>query len=132
MTYGSVEAFRDSLGDQRTLDLTPPTMTITGVSTAEASITVTLKLDEIGTAWCRAVYDLGSAPTGTQIRELGYSATVPLDPTVDTTAVISALDRWDQQFGNSLARGTDYDVYCYAEDDLCTACRTTNAVGTAA
>ena len=52
VTYAAVSA---AFVDVRTLDLTPPTITISGLTTTETAMTVTLQLDEVGTAWCRAV-----------------------------------------------------------------------------
>merc|ERR1719482_1455981 len=121
--FSSTQNYSAAVGDLTMLDFTPPTITITSASTTETSITVVLQLNEPGTAWCRCILDGYSGPSGVEIRELGYSVNVPSAST-DVTIVINSLD----VIGNVLTRGTDYDVYCYAEDDLCLACLTTNVV----
>ncbi|CAJ1388164.1 unnamed protein product [Effrenium voratum] len=133
---------RREVGQVITLDLTPPTIQINGVSTTEDTITVNLELSETGTAWCQAVRHgfnarepqrLVDVPTILEILDSNFTTeyyhysptTVPVD------VVILGYDRprnYDPTYMTPLQLGTYYDVYCYADDDLCQGCKVTNGV----
>ena len=111
-------AIKDAIGATTTLDTTPPEITIGGTSVAEAAITVTLSLNEVGTAWCRAVRSGYQVPLVNEILETNFvSSEISAGGT--ELVVITAYD----VDGTALDLGTDYDVYCYAEDDLCAGCK---------
>ncbi|CAE8687535.1 unnamed protein product, partial [Polarella glacialis] len=88
-----------------TLDLTPPVISIVSIfSGSETTATVTLQLDEPGTAWCKAVRDNFNPPTINQIIAASFFS-------ITTTA--------NQDFTvqvQNLARDTEYDIYCHARD----------------
>jgi len=87
-----------------TLDLTPPTITVLdAVSYTQDSVTVTVAMDEAGTVWCAAVHELLPPPSITQIVATGFKSSL----TVGSTNVII----------QGLTRDTEYDVYCFAQDD---------------
>jgi len=97
----------------RTPDTTPPNVIfIEAESTEETSITVTLQLDEPGTAYCKAY-------TVTQ------SATPALFTDLTTGAQIykNTVTNWNNIYKNfevkvsDLSMETKYYVYCVAEDD---------------
>jgi hypothetical protein len=88
-----------------TLDLTPPIITVTGIqSTQETTSTVTLRLDEPGTVWCKAVRDRFQPPTINQIIAANFPSITTLAST-DFDVVVE-----------NLQRDTEYDVYCHARD----------------
>jgi hypothetical protein len=116
-TIAEVTNFMNTIGLLTTLDLTPPSIAVQSTSTDETRITVTLQLNEVGTAYCRAVRSSFAAPTVLDILETNFQSLVT-SASLDTTVLISAYDA----DGAPLVLGTDYDVYCYAEDDLCHGC----------
>ncbi|CAJ1414200.1 unnamed protein product [Effrenium voratum] len=131
--YADVSQFSSAVGQVITLDLTPPTIQINGVSTTEDTITVNLELSETGTAWCQAVRHGFNVPTILEILDSNFTTeyyhysptTVPVD------VVILGYDRprnYDPTYMTPLQLGTYYDVYCYADDDLCQGCKVTNGV----
>ena len=122
----AVEALTAAIGAMTTLDLTPPAITIAALTGTETQITVTLQLNEAGTAWCRAVRTGFAAPSVLEILDTNF-VSADLDAASDDTVVVTAYDA----DGEPLKLGTDYDVYCYAEDDLCAGCKVTNPVSTA-
>ncbi|CAE8610726.1 unnamed protein product [Polarella glacialis] len=126
VVLAAVQAFGTAVGTKTTLDLTPPTVTLTGAVMTETSITVTLTLDEIGTAWCNAVRKDYSVPAVLEILETNFHSGA-MAAGSPANVVITAYDA----AGNPLQRGTDYDVYCYAEDDLCSGCRAANGISAA-
>jgi len=134
IAYATSDTFMDRIGLVTTLDLTPPSITITGISSDEASITVTLRLDETGTAWCQAVRHNFNAPTILEILDTNFFNTYTYDPGnqgATTTVTLTGYDRpknADNSYLTPLVLGTDYDVYCYADDDLCLGCKVTNGV----
>jgi hypothetical protein len=88
-----------------TLDLTPPIITVTDiVSTSETTATVTLRLDEPGTAWCKSVRDRFNPPTINQIIAASFFSVTTLENSDFTVTV------------ENLARDTEYDMYCFARD----------------
>ncbi|CAE7397025.1 PEPD [Symbiodinium pilosum] len=88
-----------------TLDLTPPIITVVSIaSNSETTATVTLQLDEPGTAWCTAVRDQFTPPSINQIIAASFSSTV-LTAATDFTVQVQ-----------NLIRDTEYDVYCHARD----------------
>jgi hypothetical protein len=104
------------------------------VASTETTITVTLKLDETGTAWCQAVRKGFDVPTILEILDTNFHTTFTYDPNnpSDTIEVLmTGYDRPKNAYNNyvtPLVLGTDYDVYCYADDDLCLGCKVTNGV----
>eukprot|EP00928_Gymnodinium_smaydae_P010937 TRINITY_DN14116_c0_g3_i2.p2 TRINITY_DN14116_c0_g3~~TRINITY_DN14116_c0_g3_i2.p2 ORF type:complete len:1544 (+),score=343.05 TRINITY_DN14116_c0_g3_i2:230-4861(+) len=132
ITYAMADTFLDAVGVVTTLDLTPPAITVTGISSLETSITVTLKLDETGTAWCQAVRHGFNPPTILEILDTNfYNTFTYTGPSATTEVVLLGYDRpknADNSYLTPLMLGTDYDVYCYADDDLCTGCKVTNGV----
>lgn len=87
-----------------TLDLTPPSITVVdAVSYTQDSVTVTVSMDEAGTVWCTAVLDLQPPPSISQIVALGFKSPALAG---STDVVIQGLNR-----------DTEYDVYCFAQDD---------------
>jgi len=128
VTYAAVEAFRDVIGLVTTLDLTPPSITMVGISSGETTITVTLSLDEAGTAWCQAVRAGFNVPTILEILDTNFFNTFSSGT---TTVLLTGYDRPKNAYNDyltPLVLGTDYDVYCYADDDLCSGCKVTNGV----
>merc|ERR1712176_193026 len=88
-----------------TLDLTPPVITIISiVSQSESTATITLQLDEPGTAWCKVVRDRFDPPTINQVIAASFFSV--------TTA---ANDPFTVRVEN-LERDTEYDAYCHARD----------------
>jgi hypothetical protein len=90
---------------------------------------VTLKLNEQGTAWCKVVRHNFDPPTILEILDADYSNTFAQN--VDNTILISGYDRpinSDHSYETPLVLATDYDVYCYATDDLCNNCKVTNGM----
>jgi hypothetical protein len=88
-----------------TLDLTPPIINIRSIkSMSEKTSTITLQLDEPGTAWCKAVRDRFDSPTINQIIAASFYAVTTLANTDFTVQV------------QNLERDTEYDVYCHARD----------------
>jgi len=126
--------FKDVMGLITTLDLTPPSISITGVSSTETTITVTLKLDETGTAWCQAVRKGFNVPTILEILDTNFYNTYtynPMAPSGVTTVVLTGYDRPKNAYNDyvtPLVLGVDYDIYCYADDNLCRGCKVTNGV----
>ena len=112
-----------AVGVQTTLDTTPPEITISAHTTTETQITVTLQLNEVGTAYCRPVRKDYAAPTTLDILELNEPVAVAAASS-DTEVVMTQAEA-------ALHKGTDYDVYCYAEDDLCYGCKTTSGISRA-
>jgi hypothetical protein len=96
----------------RTPDVTPPNVIfIEAESTEETSITVTLQLDEPGTAYCKAY-------TSTQ------SASPSLFTSLTTGTVYkNTVTNWNNIYKNfevkvmDLSKETKYYVYCVSEDD---------------
>lgn len=128
VTLDAATNLKDEIGQVKTLDLLPPIITIENVTSTEVTITVTLSLDEGGTAWCQAVRKDFDIPPILLILDTDFQSPVVVGSS--TTVLISGYDR---PFSNSdaytpLVLGTDYDVYCYAEDDLCSGCKVTNGV----
>jgi len=77
---------------------------------------VTLSLDEGGTAFCRAVRRGFAEPEVLEILDTNFQSTVA--PGSNAVVNITSYDT----HGEPLLLGTDYDVYCYAHDDLCHNC----------
>lgn len=130
-TLAAAESFKDAVGLITTLDLTPPAITIRSLSSTEDQITVTLSLDEIGTAWCQAVRAGYNAPTILEILDTNFYNTYTHSVSATTTVLIEGYDRpvnWDNSFLTPLVLGTDYEIYCYADDNLCQGCKVTNGV----
>lgn len=87
-----------------TLDLTPPSITVLdAVSYTQDSVTVTVAMDEAGTIWCEAVLDLQPPPSINQIVAAGFKSTAAAG---STNVILQGL-----------IRDTEYDVYCFAQDD---------------
>jgi len=134
VSYATVDNFMTVVGLITTLDLTPPSITITGVSSDETTITVTLRLDETGTAWCQAVRHGFDVPTILEILDTNFYNTYthdPLNPYTVTTVTLIGYDRPKNAYNDyvtPLVLGVDYDIYCYADDDLCQGCKITNGV----
>jgi hypothetical protein len=135
VVFATSEAFKDAIGLIRTLDLTPPVLTMSQAhgggcsTTTETTITVTLKLNEDGTAWCKVVRHNFDPPTILEILDADYSNTFTAD--TDNTILISGYDRpinSDHSYETPLVLATDYDIYCYATDDLCNNCKVTNGM----
>jgi len=85
--------------------LTPPTIAVVNAfSSSQDSLTVSVSLDEAGTAWCAAVRDREPPPTLNQVVAAGFM-TEATDAGVITVTV------------SDLVRDTEYDVYCAARDD---------------
>jgi hypothetical protein len=135
ITLTTSESFKTAIGNIKTLDLTPPVISMAtslggGCSeTTETNITVTLQLNEIGTAWCKVVRHNFDPPTILEILDADYSNTFSKD--TDNTILISGYDRpinSDHSYETPLVLATDYDIYCYATDDLCNNCKVTNGV----
>merc|ERR1719171_2793712 len=98
-------------------------------TTTETTITVTLKLNEQGTAWCKVVRHNFDPPTILEILDADYSNIFSKD--TDDTILIQGYDRpinSDHSQETPLVLATDYDVYCYATDDLCNNCKVTNGM----
>jgi len=94
----------------RTPDVTPPNVIfIEAESTEETSITVTLQLDEPGTAYCKA-YTITQAATPTLFTDL----------TTGTQIYKNTVTNWNNIYKNfevkvaDLSRETKYYVYCVA------------------
>jgi hypothetical protein len=121
--FTEVDNFMNAIGTMETLDMTPPSITITGDSTTETFIAVTFTLNEAGTMWCRAVRNGFDVPTTLQILDTNFKTTGS-----SGTVTITAYDA----DGDPLYRATDYDVYCYAEDDLCSGCKVNSGTTLAA
>jgi hypothetical protein len=102
-------------------------VSILASATTETDITVTLTLNEPGTAWCRAVRSGFSTPTVLEILETSFSSPVAT-ASVATDVLITHYDA----YAEALQLGTDYDVYCFAEDDLCFGCRVPSGISFAA
>jgi hypothetical protein len=134
ITFATADNLLLEIGDITTLDLTPPSITITGVSSVETIITVTLRLDETGTAWCQAVNTGFDVPTILEILDTNFYSTYSFDggnPLSTTTVTMTGYNRPKNAYNNYLTPlrlGIDYDVYCYADDDLCLGCKVTNGV----
>jgi Zn finger protein HypA/HybF involved in hydrogenase expression len=122
----AVTTMQQAIGTMTTLDITPPTITIASDTTTETQVTISLTLNEAGTAWCRAVRKGFDMPTVLEILETDFKSTVSSG--VATDVVITAYD----VAGEPLVLGTDYDVYCFAEDDLCLGCSVPTGVSVAA
>jgi mannose/fructose/N-acetylgalactosamine-specific phosphotransferase system component IIB len=131
VSYQKVVEFKDEIGVMITLDLTPPSMTISELSSTETEITVTFTLNESGTAWCQAVrYDFNT-PTILEILDTNFNSLYNLTQSGSSELVIQGYDRpknYDNSFLTPLVQGVDYDVFCYAEDDLCLGCKVTNGM----
>ncbi|CAE7040244.1 unnamed protein product [Symbiodinium natans] len=133
VVYQDVLDFSSAVGQVITLDLTPPTIQINSVSTTETTITVNLELSETGTAWCQAVRHGFNVPTILEILDSNFTSEyVHVSPTtVPVDVQILGYDRprnWDPTYMTPLQLGTYYDIYCYADDDLCNGCKVTNGV----
>ncbi|CAK8993859.1 unnamed protein product [Durusdinium trenchii] len=130
-TLPQVVAFKDAAGTRSTLDLSPPNLTVTSVGTTEQQITVLATLSEPGTAWCRAVRRGFAIPTLLEILAADFSVPLlvaPYNGTVTMTSESGVGAAWSVP----LVRGTDYEVYCYAEDDSCVGCQQPSGIDTAA
>jgi len=97
----------------RTPDTTPPNLIfIEAESTEETSITVTLQLDEPGTAYCKAYTNTQSADPA-----------LFTDLTTGTHVYKNSVTNWNNIYRNFEVRVADlsmeqkYYVYCVAEDD---------------
>eukprot|EP00931_Biecheleriopsis_adriatica_P047271 TRINITY_DN27224_c0_g2_i1.p1 TRINITY_DN27224_c0_g2~~TRINITY_DN27224_c0_g2_i1.p1 ORF type:complete len:3147 (+),score=582.09 TRINITY_DN27224_c0_g2_i1:27-9467(+) len=132
--FGSAQTFSTAVGEVVTLDLTPPVITITAIASTETSITVSLRLDETGTAWCQAVRYGFNVPTILEILDTNFYTGYTYSsgsPSATVDVLITGYDRpvnSDPAYTTPLVLGTDYDVYCYADDDLCVGCKVTNGV----
>lgn len=132
--FGHVEEMRDAIGVITTLDLTPPVIDVVSVASGELDITVSVRLDESGTIWCQAVRTGFNPPTILEILDTDFKKPYTYDsfnPTATEDVVITGYDRpknHDNSYVTPLVLGTDYDVYCYADDDLCLGCKVTNGV----
>merc|ERR1719337_148008 len=118
------------IGLIKTLDLTPPVITMVSNAVTEIQITVTLQLDEVGTAWCKVVRKDFDQPTILEILDADFSSLVTAGAT-NTEVNITGYDRpinSDHSYQTPLVLATDYDIYCYATDDLCNNCKVTNGV----
>ncbi|CAJ1414197.1 unnamed protein product [Effrenium voratum] len=96
----------------RTPDITPPTIIfVEAESTQESSITVTLQLDEPGTAYCKAY-------TSVQTVDAALYTALTTAPLYKNT-----ITNWNNIYKNfditvsGLTMETKYYVYCAAEDD---------------
>jgi len=88
-----------------TLDLTPPIISVVSISSySESTATVTVKLDEPGTVWCKAVRDRFDPPTINQIIAANF-----------LSVMTSSSTNFDVLVQN-LLRDTEYDMYCHARD----------------
>jgi hypothetical protein len=130
VTYSTSDLLRQRIGLVTTLDLTPPSITIMGIASLETQITVTLSLDETGTAWCQAVRKGFDVPTILEILDTNFYNTYSQGD-ASTVVTLTGYDRPKNAYNDyvtPLQLGTDYDVYCYADDDLCLGCKVTNGV----
>jgi hypothetical protein len=90
---------------RHTLDLTPPIITVHGAAShAQDALTVSLSINEGGTAWCKAVRDRERPPTANEVVAAGFKAALGTAGTF--TVQVSGLHQ-----------DTEYDVYCFARDD---------------
>lgn len=129
VSFLAVDDFMASVGQILTLDLTPPTIQPISLSSDETSINVTVSLDETGTVWCQAVRKDFNPPTILEILDTNYFSFY--DGTSSSTVEITGYDKpinYLPNYERPLILGTDYDVYCYATDDLCVGCQYTNGV----
>ncbi|CAE7924644.1 unnamed protein product [Symbiodinium necroappetens] len=116
VTFASVTAFKDLVGTATTLDLTPPNLTLLDVAATEDRIVVSVSMDEAGTVWCRAYRKGAAMPLAPEILETGFYVESPAEAMAEVN--ITA----ENAKGDPLAQGTDYEVYCYAEDVPCLRC----------
>ncbi|CAE8696863.1 unnamed protein product, partial [Polarella glacialis] len=131
--FAAASSFKTAIGQVTTLDLTPPVITISGIVSTETTVTVTLSLDETGTAWCQAVRTGFDVPTILEILDSNFYSVYTHNAMSPTPIMVSIIgyDRprnSDNSYVTPLVLGTDYDVYCYADDDLCVGCKVTNGV----
>ncbi|CAK8986555.1 Uncharacterized protein SCF082_LOCUS597 [Durusdinium trenchii] len=117
VSLGTVLLFTESIGMATTLDLTAPNLTIHSTATTEDVIMVSVSLDEAGTVWCRALRkNSRSAYEAPEIVATGFLVEVQ-SGSVDQVNITA-----ENVKGDALARGTDYEVYCFARDVLCLGC----------
>eukprot|EP00931_Biecheleriopsis_adriatica_P071269 TRINITY_DN4511_c0_g1_i3.p1 TRINITY_DN4511_c0_g1~~TRINITY_DN4511_c0_g1_i3.p1 ORF type:complete len:2354 (-),score=405.61 TRINITY_DN4511_c0_g1_i3:1928-8902(-) len=129
MSLTSVQGFASGLGTMTTLDEAPPSFTtlqMSDPSASEGSLIVTFTLNEAGTAYCRATRrDSGETQEDMPINRIltaswsarhdgsGNTATIAMDKLENVNPSLTNRDDEDV----SLAAGTQYDVYCWAQDD---------------
>ncbi|CAE7498925.1 unnamed protein product [Symbiodinium natans] len=116
VTLGAVMAFKDAVGTATTLDLTPPNMTVLNVVATEDVIVVSVSMDEAGTVWCRAYRKGAAVPGASEILETGFY----LEASAEAVAEVNITA--ENAKGDPLSQGTDYEVYCFAQDIPCLRC----------
>ena len=105
----------------RTLDTSPPVISSCAVvakADTEDTVTATLELDEQGTAYCAAVFASYVAPSKHAVVAAAFaSATTGLSPYTATIDVNKISAGYGASGLEPLRRGTDYDIYCWAQDE---------------
>ncbi|CAK8986553.1 Uncharacterized protein SCF082_LOCUS595 [Durusdinium trenchii] len=115
VTVGAALATRQRV---RSMDTTAPSSSncsAQAVAGREDAIEVTLTLDEPGTAYCALVRSGLVAPSHYVVTAAGFKANTSFYPPYDASMVV------DMSSGSTglapLTRGTDYDIFCWAQDD---------------
>jgi hypothetical protein len=104
--YSHSETVKEDIGQVLTLDQTPPTWTyIAGTQAAESILTMSMKLDEQGTIWCMPVRSGFAEPSINEILQNNEYNTACSSTSACTVTM------------QSLESKTQYDIYCYTEDD---------------
>ncbi|CAJ1402439.1 unnamed protein product [Effrenium voratum] len=118
-------AFKEAVGLQTTLDLSPPSISVSNPASLEHQITVSVNLSEAGTAWCRPVRQDFAMPSLLEILAANFIAEMLVEPFMATVTMTG------EDATVPLVRGTNYQVYCYAEDDLCDGCHSPSGIDSA-
>jgi hypothetical protein len=103
----------------RTLDMTPPNFTsFTCATTGENSVTATIIMSEWGTSYCKVVHRDHPAPSPNAVIAEGFSyvftGTLGTSFQIVVNEITTGLGSTGRE---SLRLKTDYDLYCWAQDD---------------
>jgi hypothetical protein len=121
-----VSVIQAAIGTVRTLDESPPSFTSLSVQDPTAQnnqITITLELNEPGTAYCRATRsDSGEMAADMPVDRiltanwsgeyLGTPVTINMDKLENVDPSMTNRDDWDSFF----AEAKQYNIYCWAQD----------------
>ncbi|CAE7498944.1 unnamed protein product [Symbiodinium natans] len=119
-SLAEMQTVRDAVGQIITRDVDPPTFSLLGArGVSENMLSVTLQLNEPGTAYCRATRTDAGPPVLqiSHIVQAGFLATN--DATVSSIIDIDKLA--DRPTEAPLTRSTAYDIVCWAKASYCKA-----------
>ncbi|CAE7848818.1 unnamed protein product, partial [Symbiodinium sp. KB8] len=114
-TLAEMQLVRDAVGQIITRDVDPPTFSLLGArGVGEDMLSITLQLNEPGTAYCRATRT-DAASTALHISHIVQAGFYATNDAM-ASSVISIDKLADRATEAPLTRGTAYDIFCWAKD----------------